>query len=256
MKQDYEIEFWDNDIFKFNEQVYNFDLAIFFNFKETRNTPASTEIILTNNFEIPLFAVMKLNKDYLNSKLQSDYLEALMLHELTHALGFSEDIFTNGQYKDDIIMEETIDDKVHYYIKSPKVVEFAQKYFNCPTLDRVEIESNEDGLPGSHWSSRILFGEYMTDFSYSDELALSGFTLALLEDLGYIKVKNQFTGGLMRFGKHKGCEFVLGKYIDTNHYGNEFYYPGEIDINKKEPCFSSGRQSKTFYKLISYNEQS
>ena len=76
---------------------------------------------------------MKLNKDYLNSKLQSDYLEALMLHELTHALGFSEDIFTNGQYKDDIIMEETIDDKVHYYIKSPKVVEFAQKYFNCPT---------------------------------------------------------------------------------------------------------------------------
>ena len=254
MKKSYGIESWDEEVFEFNKEVYNFNIGIFFNFEETRNTPASTEIIMTNQLDIPLFVVIKLNKDYLNSKLQSDYLEALMLHELTHALGFSEDIFTNEKYNEDIIMTDTISGKAHYYIKSPKVVEFAKKYFNCDTLDRVEIETTEDGDPGSHWSSRILLGEYMTDFSYSEERAISGFTLALFEDLGYIKVKNKYTGGLMRFGKHKGCEFVLGKCIDTAHYGNEFYYPEVIDINKKEPSCSSGRQSKTFYKLISYEE--
>jgi hypothetical protein len=39
----------------------------------------------------------------------------------------------------------------------------------------------------------------MADFSYPEEQAISGFTLALFEDLGYIKVKNKYTGGLMRF---------------------------------------------------------
>jgi len=251
---DYGIETWDTNVFKPNQELYNFNTAVFFNFEETRNTPASTEIFMTNQFEIPLFVVIKLNKVYLNSKLQSDYLEALMLHELTHALGFSEEIFTNEQYSENLIMEKTIGVKTHYYIKSPKVVEFAKTYFNCPTLDGVEIENNEVGGPGSHWSSRILLGEYMTDFSYQEEQAISGFTLALFEDLGYIKVKNKYTGGLMRFGKQKGCDFVFGKCIDTTHYENEFYYPGEIDLNKKEPSCSSGRQSKTFYKLISYEE--
>ena len=251
---DYDIEDYDRTVFALNEEPYNFNIGIFFNFKETRNTPASTEIITTNHIEIPLFAVIKLNKDYLDSKLQSDYLEALMLHELTHALGFTEDIFTNDNYIDNIIMSKEIDHKVHYYIKSPKVVEFAQNYFNCLTLDGVEIEKNEDGGPGSHWSSRILLGEYMTDFSYSEEQAISGFTLALLEDLGYLKVKNKYTGGLMRFGKGKGCNFLSDKCIDSTHYDNEFYYPTEINLDKKEPSCSSGRQSKTFYKLISYEE--
>ena len=253
--EDYDIELWDTNVFQANEALYDFNIAIFFNFEETRNTPASTEIFITNQLEIPLFVVIRFNKVYLNSKLQSDYLEALMLHELTHALGFSEDIFANEQYISNIIMTKTIDSKIHYYIKSPKVIEFAKNYFNCPTLDGVEIESNEDGGIGSHWSSRILLGEYMTDFSYSEEQAISGFTLALLEDLGYIQVKKKYTGGLMRFGKQKGCDFLSGKCIDTTtHYENEFYYPSVIDIDKKEPSCSSGRQSKTFYKLISYEE--
>ena len=39
------------------------------------------------------------------------------------------------------------------------------------------------------------------------EEVISEFTLALLEDLGFYKA-NYYTGGLMRYGKNKGCDFV------------------------------------------------
>ena len=74
-KNDYNIDVWD-DIFILDEaQKYDFTIAVFFNFKETGNTPASTEIMYTNDLDIPLFTVIKINKDFLNDKLESYYLE-------------------------------------------------------------------------------------------------------------------------------------------------------------------------------------
>ena len=55
----------------------------------------------------------------------------------------------------------------------------------------------------------------MSDITYSEELVISEFTLALFEDLGYLKVKNKYTGGLMRFGKHQGYQF-LGQQCINN----------------------------------------
>jgi hypothetical protein len=52
-----------------------------------------------------------------------------------------------------------------------------------------------------------LLGKYMNGVIYSEELVISEFTLALLEDTGYYKA-NYYTGGLMRFGKGKGCDFL------------------------------------------------
>lgn len=171
-KNDYNIDVWD-DIFILDEaQKYDFTIAVFFNFKEIGNTPASTEIMYTNDLDIPLYTVIKINKDFLNDKLESYYLESLFLHELTHSLGFHSDILCNDPFNSIISIKE-INGKNHYYISSTNVVDFAKEYFDCPTLEGV------DDCPGSHWSSRILLGEYMTDFAYPKEQVMSGFTLAL-----------------------------------------------------------------------------
>ena len=147
-----------NDVQKWNENIikcdieydYDFHIGIFFNFKQIGDTPASTTIISVNDLGTPLFAVIRLSKDFLNSRLNSNYIEALMLHELTHVLGFHEDIFIYEPNFNDMLMQEEINGVKHSYIKSPKVLEFARKYFNCSSLEKVEIETNSEGHYGSH----------------------------------------------------------------------------------------------------------
>ena len=252
------INYFDEEKFNIGSTYTGFNLAVFFDFEQTGNNPAKTEIFLTNNFGTPILTIIHFNKEYLKTRLTFDYLEALMLHELTHTLGFHENTFNIETIFDVYIYQKEIEGITHSYIKSPKVLEFARKYFKCDDLEGVEIETikDEEGddIYGSHWSSRILLGEYMTDFIYPEEQVISGFTLAFFEDTGYLKVNKKYTGGLMRFGKHKGCDFVNNKCIGgEKKYGNEFYYPVNFNLGYKEPSCSSGRQSRTVYKLIEYS---
>ena len=58
-KNDYNLDVWD-DIFILDEaQKYDFTIAVFFNFKETGNTPASTEIMYTNDLDFPYLLLLK-----------------------------------------------------------------------------------------------------------------------------------------------------------------------------------------------------
>ena len=104
----------------------------------------------------------------------------------------------------------------------------------------------------------------MTEFDYPEEQVLSGFTLAFFEDLGYLHVIKNYTGGLMRFGKYKGCSFLrekCGDNLDNEEYqkvfSNEFYLPKDIQElpDYFEPSCSSGRLSKTVHKLYTTLEE-
>ena len=57
-------------------------------------------------------------------------------------------------------------------------------------------------------------GDYMIPSLYYIEQAISEITLASLEDLEYYEV-NYYTGGLMRFGKNKGCTFFSEDCIEA-----------------------------------------
>jgi len=149
----------------------------------------------------------------------------------------------------------------------------AAKYFGCGknNLKGVEMDDfnsleTQDGN-SIHWSARILLGDYMTSELYYTEQAISEITLASLEDLGYYEI-NYFTGGLMRFGKNKGCEFFqqdcveeefltfkLGAGVKTK-FQNEFC-SNVYDPNKNDIPFgtcSSGRQSMGLcFNLYTFN---
>ena len=130
---------------------------------------------------------------------------------------------------------------------------------NCKEIDKIYLTIDEDDLP--HWPSRLLLGDYMADFIYPEEQVISGFTIALFKDLNYLIVKNSFTGGLMRYGKHQGCGFLQYciKYEGNdfiNKYSNDFFYPKtNSDFESTEPSCSSGRLSKTVHKLYVYSEE-
>ena len=128
----------------------------------------------------------------------------------------------------------------------------AKKYFNCTNITGVELE--EFGGLSAHWESRILLGEYMNIEFYLEEQVISEFTLALLEDTGYYKA-NYYTGGLMRYGKNKGCDFLNKKCVNNYeinpYFENEFYYSIYSNYNIDSSC-SSGRQSRTYYTFWNY----
>ena len=90
----------------------------------------------------------------------------------------------------------------------------------------------------------------MNGYSYTEEQVISEFTLALLEDSGYYKA-NYYTGGLMRFGKNKGCAFLEEQCVDKStheinpFFSNEFF--DDISGGKTiEASCSSGRQSRAY----------
>ena len=90
----------------------------------------------------------------------------------------------------------------------------------------------------------------MNGVVYPEEQVISEFTLALLEDLGYYKA-NYYTGGLMRYGKHKGCDFVKNRFVDSNHeinpnFENEFY-DSIYSPDLSDASCTSGRQSRTYH---------
>ena len=193
---------------------------------------------------------------YLNkTKVTQFEVEALLLHEITHILGFH---YENYQYFpggiNNVVKNFTeTDGKIRYYIATPTVVELAKEYYGCDSLIGLELENQENlDTPSSHWESRILLGEYMNVELYTPEIVISDFTLALLEDSGWYEV-NYFTGGLMRFGKNKGCNFLTTKCLTESKespFKNEFF--GVNDINN--PSCSSGRLSRTYCLNKTYSE--
>ena len=88
----------------------------------------------------------------------------------------------------------------------------------------------------------------MNGYAYTEEQIISEFTLAALEDSGFYKA-NYYTGGLMRYGKHKGCAFLKDKCVGNDYkinpsFENEFY--DSVILGEVRSSCSSGRQSRTY----------
>ena len=251
------IEDWNRTVIGSNvnehSEDFGIDLFIFGRFDDQMNnsTLASAGVrYYERETGQPLIGVININANVNYSKIHSEeYFQSIVLHEFTHILGFASTYFLN--YTKNIFSRKDSYGIMRSYINSPKVIEMARKYFNCSNIDGVELENfGGEGTTGSHWEARILLGEYMNGVLYPEEQVISEFTLALLEDSGYYKA-NYYTGGLMRFGKGKGCDFIKTKCVDSNHqvnplFENEFYdsifSPKSFDAS----C-SSGRQSRTYY---------
>ena len=200
----------------------------------------------------------------INIKFKSDmpknyfhYFDYQLLHHIIHLLGFSYEsfkYFPEGINKT-IKTEKDIYGLERDYIITPKVVSFARKYFRCPTLDKVPLENQnlnfdkaqlenhnqDEEKKVAHWESRILLGEIMSSYKYYSEQIISEFTLELLEDSKWYTI-NKFTGGLMRYGKYKGCEFLDEDC--SPKFKNEFYPKSDMEYN---PGCSSGRQSRAYF---------
>ena len=207
-------------------------------------------LIFDSSSKRPIGGILSINKYLPEKENIENYLESIILHQFTHILGFKYELFNNfpgGISKVINIGYENRTNTEKKFVITPKVISFAKKYFNCDSITGVELEEEGgyDDYENSHWEARILLGEYMNSETHTPEQAISGFTLALLEDSGWYKANN-YTGGLMRFGKNQGCDFL---YKDCevsekskNNFKNEFFTFTDFF---RSTC-TSGRQSRSY----------
>ena len=265
--EEFGFHYWDKEKFgisgskrNFSNCDYDIDLLIFtrfFNDTEMKNGEydiSSEPLYIDSSTGQPIVgsAVFNRNIDFSKNNTKN-YLEFLFFHIFTHILGF--DGFIMNKYFHNIYTTIDLEGVRRSYINSTKVVNVAKKYFNCSTIKGVEIEGSIDSKKEIHWKGRILLGEYMAPI-YTEEHAISELTLSLLEDTGYYQI-NYYTGGLMRYGKDKGCKFLEEKCIQNSktdqNFENEFFDTIYSNSNYDTSC-SSGRQSRTYFYLHQYKE--
>ena len=235
---------------------------------------------LENNIEKrPLIGGVAFKLDSLvlddeDSKYQA--LSTIFLHEFTHILGFNKTIM---QQKKLIEIHENAkrrmndDTYTNYSFIGSKALNIAKSYFNCTFMTGIELDvvsgqetKEKDSTKTIHCNERILMGDYMIPSLYYIEQAISEITLASLEDLGYYEI-NYYTGGLMRFGKNKGCNFFSKDCIEeflnistTNFkialqssFPNEFCSSVYEGADNVFGTCSPGRQSMAFcFNRMSY----
>ena len=208
------------------------------------------------NFE---FKNKERNLEDKDSKYQA--ASTIFLHEFTHILGFNKTIFQ----KKSLIYHKQTKNRMNnnnydkYFFIGDNALRIAKSYFNCPEMTGIELDIENgyeirDNGNTVHWNERILLGDYMIPELYFIEQAISEITLAALADLKYYEV-NYFTGGLMRFGKHKGCYFLYEDCVEEAESGNpvriKSRFPNEFcsNVYEKAETFgtcSSGRHSMAF----------
>ena len=211
----------------------------------------------------PVVGTLIINDEYeINIEDEKSLLQiysTIILHEFTHILGFRKDILEKNHF----LKWENLSNRINSTIKenkllisSEKVLEKAKLYYGCNNIRGLEIKTTDSDFcdQNLHWEERILLGEYMTAELYYPDQYISEFTLALLEDLGWYEV-NYYTGGLMRFGKNKGCEFLTNDCVEIKE-GNAFsvFYNEFCSYDSFSTC-SSGRQSRGYcYNRIYKND--
>ena len=194
----------------------------------------------------PIIGVLLINPNLSFSKKNTDlYMKNLIMHELTHVLVFSPELF---DYLG-MMTTKIFDGSFVSFVNSPKVLTVARQHYNCTTLNGVPLENQgSTGSAGSHWEARYMLGEYMISSDYFDNV-ISDITLALFEDSGIYKV-NYYSGGLFKFGKNQGCSFFDNKCIENDHTN----FNEEFCINNNQYFCSRTKISKGQCIINEYSE--
>lgn len=213
--------------------------------------------IVDKSTKRPIFGFLNIyNLNYIKMGNLETYFINSFIHQLMHIMVFHPNlikIFPN-YVKSPYIFSTDVSASTSYFIVTPKVIEFAKRYYNCNYIDKMKLDFSTHSLPSNegnlllyHWDQRYMLGDIMTLENY-EEQTISEITLALFEDSNWYKV-NYYTGGLFRYGKGETCIFV--KYKCVNDY---FIYSAFCPEDKEgeERC-TAGRLQKGVCKFYSYS---
>ena len=219
-----------------------YDVIIFPSFDNTLGSSvlAASKFCLLADNNRPIAGVLYINSSLSFDKRNTDiYMKDLLLHEMTHILIFHPTLLRRLNM---ITTKNFVS-----YVSTKNVVEKAREHFNCTSITGVALENQGSlGSVGSHWEARYMLGDYMISQDYID-IVLSDITIAMFKDSGFYDV-NYYSGGLFKYGKNKGCDFLNKKCI----VDSEPLFEDEFCISPREPMCSSSKTMKGFCAIYEY----
>ena len=229
----------------FNNYFKFYDLIVFPSFENLGDytiAAAGACVANTEKKVRPVAGVLYINTniDFTKTNIEL-YMKSILLHEITHILVF-----------DPSIMQELGIVKKqgsNYYITSSVVLNAIKNHFGCNLISKFFLENQGgEGSAGAHWESRYMLGDYMVSTDYPGSV-ISDITLALFDATGYYKTK-PYSGGLFKFGKNKGCDFIDKKCIESGKPISE----DDFCITPYEPKCSNARNMKLSCYIRDYSK--
>uniref|UniRef100_A0A8C9HD87 Leishmanolysin-like peptidase n=1 Tax=Piliocolobus tephrosceles TaxID=591936 RepID=A0A8C9HD87_9PRIM len=156
------------------------------------------------------------------------------LHELLHALGFSEQLFKKWQdcpsgfsVRENCSTRQQVtsqDEWGQLLLTTPAVSLSLAKHLGLPGASLGVPLEEEEGLLSSHWEARLLQGSLMTaTFDGAQRTRLDPITLAAFEDSGWYQVNHSAAEELL-WGQGSGPEFGLVTTCGTG--SSDFFCTG------------------------------
>jgi hypothetical protein len=137
-----------------------------------------------------------------------------VLHEIFHVLGFSPPLYERfidefgnprSKYETEAVYTN-YEGKQSLGLKTKNLLEFARKYYGCPSLSVIPLENDGDeGSAGAHFERSVFFNEVMTASTIKDQV-FSGFGFSLLKDSGWYGIEERYFEELQA-GKGMGCDW-------------------------------------------------
>ena len=213
------------------------DYYIFFNtFEPTTSGSGSVTVAssyacqLATGTKRPLIANTKINPDVLVDASTNILLHEknmyLIMHEMTHTLGFAQSLYKyflddNGAFRTGHIKNGTLGNGTSLVLDVPPLTQRLRTFFGCPTLEGAYMENSGSAqTAGDHFERRHFMFEAMTSGLIYQQ-SFSQFTLALLEGSGWY-VANYSMADPYFFGQGQGCDFLFNDCTATNFTYSDF----------------------------------
>jgi leishmanolysin len=184
------------------------------------------------------------------------------IHEMCHAMGYSAPFFNYGYLNQagarildgsgiTVFDSDATLGKGITKMTSPRVRARARTFFNCPTLDGVEIEDQGGaGTGGSHWEKRILYQEFIAGILSTVKTFFSSLTLAFFEDTGFYTANYGVAqDAQMNWGRNRSCTFLQQKCNSQQITSREFCF----DENPKSRYCTFDRLGKGYCGVSEYS---
>ena len=178
----------------------------------------------------PLIATTKFNRALIKNPgtdvLLHEKNTYLLIHEMTHSLGFSTSLYpyfldSNGKTRTGHIKSGTLDGTTSTVLSTSALTAALRTFFGCSTLTGAYMEnSGSAATAGSHFERRQFVFEYMSSGLVYQQ-RISEFTFALLEDSGWY-VPDYTYAEPYHFGQGQGCGFLFNTCSSSSFTYDEF----------------------------------
>lgn len=209
---------------------------------QTQDIIAYASYCILDQHDRPIAGFINFCPFHLQEKHDEKRTTLVAIHELFHALGFSQDMFK--KFKDCSSVESipctewkrpiTTDKHNINRLSLPTVIKKMQEHFGCDDVNfGAPLGTKKNDEIDSHWNSVMLHGSIMSpDITFAEYVSIDPISAAVFSDSGWYQVNFSNTDDYF-WGRGEGCDFAV-KETCGDPYNK--YFCSMTDYKRMKGC--------------------